>query len=119
MCILMHKYLEKVSIIMHNIYVKYSIRKTSEYTEWFNKLSAKGKAIIEKRLFKIIESGHFGKVPNKHKSLGDSLEELKFHDQNGMRIYFVRTGESEITLLIGGFKNGQEKDIKKARGFIN
>jgi len=99
--------------------VKYSIRTTIEYDFWFEDLTKKAQASVEKRLIKICETGHFGKNPNKHKDLRDGLEELKFHDQNGMRIYFARTSKFEITLILGGFKNDQNKDIKKARGFIN
>lgn len=99
--------------------MKYSIQITTEYDTWFASLTPKAQAIIEKRLLKITETGHFGKVPNKHKDLGEGLEELKFHDQNGMRIYFARTGKTEITLLLGGFKNGQKKDIKQARSFLD
>ena len=98
--------------------VKYSIQKTAEYVAWVKMQTPKAKASIEKRLLMICEHGHFGKTPNKHKSLGGGLEELKFHDQNGMRIYFARTGRNEITLLIGGYKNGQEEDIKKARSYV-
>ena len=99
--------------------MRYSIRTTTEYDTWFDGLTTKAQASIEKRLLKISETGHFGKNPNKHKDLGEGLEELKFHDQNGMRIYFVRTSEAEITLLLGGFKNGQNKDNKKARDFFD
>lgn len=118
-CGIPHFYLANKCGIPHTKKVKYSIRKTAEYDTWFDGLTIKAQASIEKRLLKITETGHFGKVPNKHKDLGEGLEELKFHDQNGMRIYFARTGETEITLLLGGFKNGQQKDIKKARGFFD
>ena len=98
--------------------MKYSILKTAEFETWFCTLTLKAQTAIEKRLLKIVETGHFGKVPNKHKDLGEGLEELKFHDQNGMRVYFARTGVTEITLLLGGFKNGQKKDIKQARSYL-
>lgn len=119
MCEIPHFSLEKECGIPHNRKVKYSIQTTTEYDTWFDGLTTKAQASIEKRLLKIAETGHFGKNPNKHKDLGEGLEELKFHDQNGMRIYFARTGEAEITLLLGGFKNGQNKDIKKARGYLD
>ena len=98
--------------------ISYSICKTLSYQDWYDSLEHKSQAEVERRLMKISEDGFFGKNPHKHKLLGDKLEELKFHDQNGMRIYFVRTGKKEITLLLGGFKNGQKKDIKKAKALI-
>ncbi len=106
-------------IIMHTNTVRFNIKTTAEYDNWFKILSNKNKAEVEKRLLKICIEGHFGKEPNKYKRLGGGLEELKFHDQSAMRIYLAKTGVNEITLLLGGFKNGQQKDIKKARSHLS
>lgn len=59
---------------------------------------------------------HFGKYGNGYKDLDDELWELKFND--GSRVYYVHTGEDEITLLRGGNKNSQKEDIKKSKGMI-
>lgn len=67
---------------------------------------------IKNRLLKIEEHGYFGT----YKDLDDDLWELKFND--GRRIYFVFLPQKKIILLLGGNKNGQDKDIKKARNIF-
>ena len=69
-------------------------------------------AQIEKRLSHIKNDGYFGSV----RKLGDGLAELKFN--NGNRIYYAMTSQTEIILILGGNKNGQDKDIKKAKSFF-
>jgi putative addiction module killer protein len=63
---------------------------------------------ILSRMLKIEEDGHFGH----HKYLENNIWELKFND--GRRIYYALLPKSAIILLLGGNKNGQDKDIKKA-----
>ncbi len=46
-------------------------------------------------------------------ALKDKIWELKFND--GRRIYYAYIPEKNILLLLGGNKNGQEKDINKAK----
>jgi putative addiction module killer protein len=63
----------------------------------------------------IEEHGHFGNV----KDLGDFLSELKW--SNGRRVYYsiVEDDSGDLTLLVlGGNKNGQDSDIKKARKIL-
>nr|NGX45771.1 CRISPR-associated endonuclease Cas1 1 [Chlamydiota bacterium] len=66
------------------------------------------------RLEKISQFGHLGDA----RYLGESLAELRW--LNGNRIYFTRL-ESKgqtILLILGGNKNGQSKDIAKARRIL-
>jgi putative addiction module killer protein len=91
------------------------LRRVPEYIEWYESQRPKEKAQIAKRLTSIEQHGHFGAV----KDLGDFLLELKW--VNGRRVYYsVMEDESgELTLLIlGGNKNGQDSDIKKARKIL-
>jgi len=88
------------------------IRKQADYEKWYREQAPKFQAQIEKRLSAIELNSHFGHAKN----LGDGLAEIKFN--NGARIYFARTGRNEIELILGGNKNGQDKDIKKARKFL-
>ena len=60
------------------------------------------------RLLKIEEESYFGH----HKYLENDIWELKFND--GRRIYYGFIRKFNIILLLGGNKNGQGKDIKKA-----
>jgi putative addiction module killer protein len=86
-----------------------SIKKTPEFTEWLESLNSKEQGQIYARLERIQNSSHFGDA----KSLGDGLAELRW--KNGWRIYFFKEGKNMIVLLVGGHKNAQEKEIKKAR----
>ena len=88
---------------------KYEIEKTEEFQEWFLIQKSRSKAQIEKRLLKIKSEGHFGHI-NK---VGDELFELKFTD--GRRIYYTIIPISKVILLLGGNKNGQQKDITQAK----
>ncbi len=90
------------------------IETTDMFREWFDKQAPKFQSQVEKRLLNIEVSEHFGHV----KQLAKNLAELKFN--NGVRIYFTQTERNgkTILLLLGGNKNGQTKDIKKAKAFL-
>ena len=91
------------------------LKRTSEFIEWFESQRAKEKAQIAKRLLNIELHDHFGLI----RDLGDFLAELKW--DNGRRVYYsvLKDPDGTLTLLIlGGNKNGQAKDIKKARGIL-
>lgn len=75
-------------------------------------LCEKEKGQILARLKNIKNFVHFGNV----KYLGKRLSELRW--KNGRRIYFYREDNNIIILLIGGLKNEQKKDIKKAYLFL-
>lgn len=89
------------------------IERTPEFIKWFEKQTEKGKAQIDARLKNIELHHYFGD----HKSLGEKLLELRW--KNGRRVYYSLILKDELTLvLLGGFKNAQEKDIKKARRIL-
>lgn len=90
----------------------YKIYPMPEYEEWFQKQSEKSKLQIEKRLDKIKDEDHFGHI----RDLGDGLVELKFND--GRRIYYTIIPVNNVILLLGGGKNGQDSDIRKAKNSI-
>lgn len=87
---------------------KYNLHETEEYEEWRNKQTPKDQVQIAKRLDKIKDEGYFGD----HKPLDEGVWELKW--QNGRRVYYAFIKELDILLLLGGNKNGQDKDITKA-----
>ena len=92
----------------------FELETTDLYDQWFANQKPKLKAQIEKRLLNIKEHEHFGHA----KQLDRELAEIKFND--GTRIYFAvkKVGAKIIILLLGGNKNGQDKDIKKARSLL-
>jgi putative addiction module killer protein len=89
------------------------IERTSEFKFWFDEQTEKAKAQIDARLKNIEMFDYFGD----HKSLGEKLIELRW--KNGRRVYYTLAVHDTLTLiLLGGFKNAQEKDIKKARKIL-
>ncbi len=84
------------------------ILEEKDYGKWFYSLTIKEQTQIMKRLNRIKQSGEFGDSKN----LSEGLFELRW--KNGWRIYFIRIKDG-IILLLGGLKNDQKKDIKKAR----
>ncbi|NGX48889.1 MAG: hypothetical protein K940chlam5_00483 [Candidatus Anoxychlamydiales bacterium] len=90
------------------------ISKTQEFEKWFNEESTKSKGQIIARLTRIQVYDHFGD----YKLLGNDLLELRW--KAGKRIYFsiFQDKEKMVLLLLGGYKNGQKKDIKKAKALI-
>jgi putative addiction module killer protein len=93
--------------------MKWTLRKLSGYIKWFESLRLKEAGQVEARLKRIADEDHFGSV----RDLDEGLWELKFI--NGNRIYYARTGKTEITLILGGDKNGQDRDIKKAKSLLH
>jgi putative addiction module killer protein len=83
--------------------------KTQEFNKWISKLNNSWVYQIEARLKLIKELGHFGN----YRPLGSGLYELKW--KNGLRVYYCFYGKQIVFLLIGGFKDAQDADIKKAK----
>lgn len=98
----------------------YRLIATNEFQEWLNNETPRSQYQIDTRLAKIRLDGHFGN----HKSvshcekgnLKNLIWELKFND--GRRIYYAYIPEKNILLLLGGNKNGQDKDIGKAKNLF-
>jgi putative addiction module killer protein len=86
---------------------RFEIFKTTEFEEWLSKQPPKTRTIVNARL-DMISIGHFGN----HKRF-EGLIELRW--LNGMRVYTFLWGESLVVALNGGNKNGQDRDIKKAK----
>ena len=97
--------------IWHTIFIMRVIR-TDEFEDWFDEQTVKEQAQIDARIQRIEEYDHFGDA----KDLGEGLAELRW--ASGRRVYFTRVFDNDgllVLLVLGGIKNGQKKDIKKAR----
>jgi putative addiction module killer protein len=92
---------------------KYQISKTLEFDSWINSLSEKHRFQIRKRIKKIQDEGHFGDCKPLE---GTAVWELKW--PIGWRAYYVYFSKTHLLFLIGGNKNGQDKDIKKAQNIL-
>jgi len=98
----------------------YQIAKDPQFDEWIDGQTANTQVQIYKRLSKIEQYGYFGD----HKSVSDyekgylknAVWELRWKD--GKRIYYAYIPEKRILLLLGGNKNGQDKDVTQAKGIF-
>jgi putative addiction module killer protein len=87
------------------------IKKTPEFDSWLSELAVKEQAQVEARLYRIEAYDHFGDC-ERLEGTASGLIELRW--ANGWHVYFYRDGKTSIQLLVGGKKNDQKKDIKKA-----
>jgi putative addiction module killer protein len=85
----------------------YQVLTTNEFDDWLESQAPKSRVILKARL-DLLAIGHFGD----HKRF-EGLIELRW--KNGNRVYCFLWGSSIVIALYGGNKNGQSKDIKKAK----
>lgn len=93
----------------------YQIHRIPEFRNWYETQTEKAKVQIDDRLSKIQEDGYFGD----HKCVNDDPDgvwELKW--KNGRRVYYAHIPYNKLLVLLGGNKNGQDKDIRKADLFL-
>jgi putative addiction module killer protein len=85
----------------------------SPFVEWLGRLvDRKARARIEARLA-TVAAGSFGDA----KPVGEGVMELRVAWGAGYRVYFARDGPV-VVLLCGGDKRTQDKDIKRAKGYL-
>jgi len=83
---------------------------TEVFESWLKRLKdPRGKARIIHRI-RALERGHFGDS----RSVGPGVVELRIHVGPGYRVYLKRERETICTLLCGGDKSTQQKDILRA-----
>ena len=89
----------------------YLIKQTDIFSKWLKKLKdVQGKVSIVRRIDRM-KQGNFGD----HKSVGDSVGELRFTIGPGYRVYYTKKDNQIVILLIGGDKSTQAEDIAKAK----
>lgn len=87
------------------------VRQTEEFLRWLRGLRDRSaRSRIAQRLVRIA-SGLLGDG----KPVGDGVSELRVDTGPGYRLYFVRENEAIIVLLCGGDKDGQDRDIVRAK----
>jgi putative addiction module killer protein len=99
--------------IPHNgdVTVNYRILETQEFRNWFQDQNLKTQLIVTARLERLQSEGHWGFV-----NRFDRLTELKW--TSGLRVYSALIENTLVIVLLGGNKNGQNKDIKKAKSLL-
>ena len=88
--------------------LNFQVLRSQEFNSWFEEQTKPTQGLILARLHRISVEGHFGTT-----NYFDDLIELKW--VSGLRVYTARIGQIVIVVLGGGNKNGQSKDIKKAK----
>ena len=87
------------------------IHTTRVFDKWFDRLKDKhAKSIIEGRIQRIANNDDFGDV----RAISANVSEMRIDYGPGYRLYLTRRGTTVIILLIGGNKDTQARDIKKA-----
>ncbi len=84
------------------------------FREWLDNLKdIDTQALIFQRLQRI-KLGNFGDC----KPIGEGLWEFRIHHKTGIRIYYARVGQHLILIIGGGDKRSQERDIIKAKKYL-
>lgn len=87
------------------------VRQTEAFSTWLRKLqNLQALARIQIRIRRL-SLGNFGDA----KPVGEGVSELRIDYGPGYRVYFQKTGNLLILLLIGGTKKTQAADIAKAK----
>ncbi len=93
----------------------YVIGKSPEYQSWITSQNEKSIIQIEYRLNAIARNGHFGD----HKPIDKLCNLWELRWKNGRRIYYHQYRmAAKVFLLMGGKKNDQKKDIRKAKNIL-
>ncbi len=92
----------------------YIIKQTNIFSKWLFKLKdTEGKVAVLRRVERM-KLGNFGD----HKSVGNSISELRISTGPGYRVYYTLRDDEIIVLLVGGDKSSQSDDIKKANEIL-
>lgn len=79
------------------------------FTEWLRGLDVQTRARVRVRIDRL-EDGLFGDV----EPVGEGVSELRLDFGPGYRVYFGQQG-LQVYLLLGGSKQGQNNDIRRAK----
>ncbi len=91
------------------------VERSAEFAKWFDSADNTTQVRVAARLQKIQAHGHLGEFKN----LGQGLSELKW--KIGLRVYFAIAQDQDgnvFVALLGGGKDGQSRDISKARSVL-
>ena len=87
------------------------VLRTADFTEWYQSLDRKLRLQVDARIERVVAEGHFGDVKR-----FEGITELRW--KSGLRVYSAERIPNLI-LLLGGNKNGQDKDIRKAKRLLS
>lgn len=82
----------------------------SPFAEWIASLPPAQALRVDEAVLRM-ELGNFGD----HKSVGDGVMERRIFSSPALRVYYAMEGKELVILLAGGGKDGQNKDIERAK----
>lgn len=88
-----------------------SFLKTEDSLSWLRLQPVKIQVQIDGRLLRIQEQSHYGHT----RRLSSVLFKIKFNNRNHIYCTEININGKTLVLILGGNKNGQNKDIKKAQ----
>jgi putative addiction module killer protein len=95
----------------HEVEVYESSPGVAPFVDWLDGLrDCKAQAAVDARLLRL-RLGNFGDC----EPVGEGVYELRIHYGPGYRVYFAKTQQTVVLLLMGGAKKSQTKDIKMAK----
>lgn len=83
------------------------------FSEWIKSLDRPVRAQVNARIARIRDSGNFGDC--KH---FEGMIEIRIHFGPGFRFYCYLENDTLLLLLMGGDKHLQQKDVDKAKSFM-
>lgn len=99
---------------MYELRYYQSANREQPLVEWLEGLAdAQARARIQARLNRVA-LGNLGD----HKAVGGGVVELRMDWGPGYRVYFARIGRVVLLLLCGGDKTTQQRDINRAKAYL-
>ena len=86
------------------------ILQTEVYAQWFRRLRDRQTRVRVDARIRRLSLGNPGDV----RPVGEGVSEMRIDYGPGYRVYFVQRGETLVILLVGGDKDSQKRDIRRA-----
>lgn len=91
-------------------WVVIDIFKSETFDQWLQGLKDRvARARIEARIVRMAQGN-----PGDVKPIRDGISEMRIDHGPGYRVYFMQRGKVVVVLLVGGDKQTQDADIKRA-----
>ena len=84
------------------------------FVDWLDGLKDVDTQALIFQCLQRIKLGNFGDC----KPICDGLWEFRIHHKAGLRIYYARVGQRLILIIGGGDKKSQQRDIAKAKKWL-
>ena len=91
--------------------VMFTILRSATFDRWLGRL--RDRQAVNRIVARLLaaEDGHLGDV----RTVGGGVTEMRIQHGPGYRIYFITRSAELIVLLCGGDKDGQRRDIERAK----